>query len=304
MKNNTTSKVTLGNSFWKPFGGICLAIFVSMYAFIKLFSVVLALPFDDVQSLTSPSLLFVNIGSWVACLLTVILFASVSKFGLKDMGMLKEKVPTRYLTGVLIGVALMGSIFLLNFVFGFIDVTVNPNINWLLIVLLFVFFMIQGFTEEVMLRGYLFGTLQKKFGLWTSVIISSILFALLHSLNDGVTLLSIFNLFLFGVTFALTYKFTGNLFIVGAMHTIWNFLMGPIFGVQVSGEVSESVFKTVSSENSTLFNGGSFGFEGGLIVTAIGLIFLMILLTRKVGIRVTVPVPANQELGNGLEQEF
>ena len=59
---------------------------------------------------------------------------------------------------------------------------------------------------------------------------------------------------------------------VCAMHSMWNFAQGNIFGLPVSGqgglpsplsaEVSEGTWKT-------LFNGGSFGLEGGLAVTAV-----------------------------------
>ena len=59
---------------------------------------------------------------------------------------------------------------------------------------------------------------------------------------------------------------------VGAIHSMWNFAQGNLFGIPVSGLVgSPSPLVTEMGEGKwqTLVNGGSFGLEGGLAVTAV-----------------------------------
>ncbi|MFV0560184.1 MAG: lysostaphin resistance A-like protein [Enterococcus sp.] len=254
-----------------------------MYGCIKVFTVVLHLSFDEVQSFTTPVTLMVNIFSWFLCLFVILLYAKgISKVSLGKEIFHSKKPVRHYLSGLGIGVLLMTSVFSINLFFHFIEVSVRDSIDWTLIFLLFIFYLIQGFTEEIMLRGYFFGELRKRFRLPVATIISSLLFALLHSLNDGVTVLSIANLFLFGVAFAWTYQYTNSIYLVGAMHSMWNFFMGPVFGVQVSGEASASIFQTTSLAQDTVYNGGSFGFEGGLVVTGIFLVALFLLRKRKV----------------------
>ena len=98
----------------------------------------------------------------------------------------------------------------------------------------------------------------------------------------GVTLLSFFNIFLFGV-FASLYTLRTNSLIGGcAIHSAWNFAQGNLFGFQVSGLATNASILTIKTNtSSTLFNGGSFGMEGGLTVTIVLLICILIVIFFK-----------------------
>lgn len=49
--------------------------------------------------------------------------------------------------------------------------------------------------------------------------------------------------------------------------------MGNVFGINVSGlEFSGTLLKTNVTENMDIFNGGSFGLEGGIMFTAVILV--------------------------------
>lgn len=59
---------------------------------------------------------------------------------------------------------------------------------------------------------------------------------------------------------------------VGALHSMWNFAQGNLFGIPVSGLAGlPSPLKADMAEGSlhTLINGGTFGIEGGLAVTVV-----------------------------------
>ncbi|MBR3247162.1 MAG: CPBP family intramembrane metalloprotease [Clostridiales bacterium] len=144
----------------------------------------------------------------------------------------------------------------------------------------------QGASEELMFRGFMLRSFSKRFKPAVGIIVSSIMFSAMHSLNKGYTPLASVNLVLIAVLFALIYYLTGDIWMTSAMHTAWNLTQGNIYGLQVSGNDSaNSIVTAIYGNNaSTLITGGSFGPEGGLAttaVTAVCLVIVIVLLIRK-----------------------
>lgn len=141
----------------------------------------------------------------------------------------------------------------------------------------------QGASEEVMLRGYMLPRVAAKFGQGISVALTSLLFGLLHAGNVGFSLIALINLILISVFFALLACHTQEIFTVCAAHTAWNFAQGNLFGMNVSGSSgAANVLDTRYMDGSlTWLTGGRFGPEGGLAVTLITVIALLILLLRR-----------------------
>jgi membrane protease YdiL (CAAX protease family) len=140
-------------------------------------------------------------------------------------------------------------------------------------------------SEEVILRGYFMVSVASRAPMLVAILANSLIFALLHLLNNGITALSMVNLALFGV-FASVYTLKSNsIWGICAIHSIWNFAQGNIFGIAVSGSrIDTSVFSFTPTKAGALINGGSFGLEGGLAVTAvlfIGLIATMLVKGRS-----------------------
>lgn len=216
----------------------------------------------------------------IPIILIIIYCKFVEKRTLPSLGITKKRFPINYLIGVLIGLAMISSTFLINFLLGSISVSINPNsINWTFIILSLFGYIIQGFNEELLCRGFLMNAIASKKGPLVGILLNSFFFGALHLLNPNVTFLSFINISLVGIIFSLIFYKTNNLWIVGAMHSIWNFLLGPVLGIEVSGlSTFSSVFKTISLEGKALINGGSFGFEGGLAATIVLTISLIITL--------------------------
>ena len=81
---------------------------------------------------------------------------------------------------------------------------------------------------------------------------------------------------LFGVFAAVFMLKRGSIWAVSAIHTAWNFIQGHILGIRVSGNPKyASVFNSVNAEFGSVLNGGEFGLEGGLGVTAVLLLALL-----------------------------
>ncbi len=191
----------------------------------------------------------------------------VNKRTVEALGFHREKWISKYLIGVLIGTILIGFTCGSAILLGALTVEFNNGVNWGFIILLLIGFMIQGMGEEVLSRGYIQNGIRVRWGIVMTMIIQGIFFTALHSLNPGMTLLPIINLFLYAVFIGVVFYYTDSLWIAGGIHSIWNFLLGPVLGIEVSGQaVPGSVFNA-TVHGAEYITGGSFGMEGSILTT-------------------------------------
>jgi membrane protease YdiL (CAAX protease family) len=129
-----------------------------------------------------------------------------------------------------------------------------------LIVLLLVRMLFTGFQEEIIIRGTL-AYMGKTGGKWFSAIIISLLFTFTHGASPMNILFHV-NLFLFSIAaFQLTWIF-GNLWSAAGFHFAWNFVMGGILGVPISGtKVTGLIISNVDSSKGYI-NGGDIWIRG------------------------------------------
>lgn len=136
------------------------------------------------------------------------------------------------------------------------------------LILIFVAVFIQSSAEELICRGFLYQRLRKSYSSpAVAVIGNSLLFAILHLFNEGITVLSVINIFVVGILFSMMVFYLDSLWCAMAAHTAWNFMQNIIFGLPNSGIVLPySVFGLDAStaENSFAYNVG-FGIEGTLL---------------------------------------
>jgi hypothetical protein len=98
------------------------------------------------------------------------------------------------------------------------------------------------------------------------VLATSLAFAALHCWNPSLTALALGNIALAGVVFGLVYAVTGSLWGPIGLHAAWNFTMGGVAGLPVSGLAFPSLFAT-RVDGPAWITGGPFGPEGGIAVT-------------------------------------
>jgi len=145
-----------------------------------------------------------------------------------------------------------------------------PHFSFDTIIYLFLFILV-GFAEEIYGRGFIMSTLRQTRSVPVIVIVSSIIFALLHSGNSGIGILPYINLTLVGLFFAYIYLKSGNIWMCIGYHITWNYFQGNVYGFPVSGMDTKGIITTMYEKNN-IINGGQFGPEGGLLVTVVILI--------------------------------
>ena len=212
-------------------------------------------------------------------LLTVIYCRFIERRPLSSMGLsCHRRVPVQYAAGIGIGLLLFGLVFAILYVTGAITVT-GGSFSVGMLLLYLIAFLIQGAAEEVLVRGYFMISLTSAVRPGAAVICSALLFSVIHMRNAGISFLAFLNIFLFGVFLGLLVFRTGNLYMACALHGIWNFAEGNLFGTPVSGiSPGHSVLFSTLKVGRELTNGGLFGPEGGVVVTFVLFLAIAVLL--------------------------
>lgn len=202
----------------------------------------------------------------------------------RTLGFKTQGVPFQYLRGCLIGFLMFFAVVLVGAVLG--AVRFQGLSEWLDIPLILLFlggYLFQGMAEEMLCRGYILLSVARKNSIWSAILVSSLIFAIMHAFNAGFGLIPFINLFLFAVFEACYFLHTENIWGCSAIHSIWNFVQGCIFGFNVSGEsLMPSIFRFSVSDNAIL-GGGKFGPEGGLAVTVVTSISILLIVFLKKG---------------------
>ena len=218
--------------------------------------------------------MLIQLGATLVPILGVLLYCMlVERRTLVSLGFSGRGAPLEYGLGLLGGVGLFGGGVLLCVVTG--TMRVDPTAtapSWGLLALFLVGFMIQGMSEEMLCRSYLMVSVARGWPLWAAATLNSLLFSLLHLGNSNVSVIALINIFLFGLFASLLTLRRGSIWMVGALHSAWNFAQGNLFGIPVSGirGLPSPLVSTPSQGGwQTLINGGLFGLEGGLAATVI-----------------------------------
>jgi membrane protease YdiL (CAAX protease family) len=123
--------------------------------------------------------------------------------------------------------------------------------------------------EELVFRGAIFRITDEWLGTAAALLISSVLFGLLHAANPGATLVSTVAIALeAGALLGVAYSASRSLWLPMGLHFGWNFTEGGVFGTAVSGGQSHGLIESVLS-GPTLVTGGTFGPEASVIALAV-----------------------------------
>ena len=224
----------------------------------------------------------ISLCATVATIAVVIFYCTkIEKRRLYTIGFRFKGAVFEYLSGIGIGLVLFSAVYGIDLLSGeFVFCGINKELPISTLLLFFFGFIIQGASEEILLRGYFFVSSAACGNVPVALFISSGLFAAMHLGNPGVSILAVFNIFLFGVFAALYFLRRGSIWGICAIHSIWNFAQGNIFGCRVSGmNFSTSIINTV--ENGGIWSGGAFGPEGGLGTTVVLAIAIVIVTFMK-----------------------
>ncbi|APG82125.1 TPA: CPBP family intramembrane metalloprotease [Streptococcus agalactiae] len=205
---------------------------------------------------------------WVGVILSIKIFKKNNY--IKDSLTTKTKRNTIYFLflGFVVGFILNAFCALIAFYHGdfeleFVKFDILPVLG------LFIAVFVQSSSEEVLCRGFIYQRLIKaKFNPFFVAIINSLFFAILHLQNNGMNMLSFYDLFITGVFFSFVVYYFDSLWMAMGIHTTWNFTQSILLGLPNSGtSFPYSIFKISGNTQGSFAYDVAFGLEGTIFAS-------------------------------------
>ena len=249
--------------------GIAIVSSISEYSFEEYIS-------DTKLLMENKMMLLMMVSQLFGTLFTVWIFQKfVNREPFTSIGLEFSGYKDDFVSGLFLGVGLIVLGFGTLYIFNFLSVA---SIQFSLIDQLFYLslFAVVSLNEEIAIRGYILQNLSRSFNKYIALVLSSLVFMIMHIGNPNMSAVPLFNLFLAGLLLGVYCIHKNNLWFPIGAHITWNYFQGPVLGFEVSGNDVDSIF-IQSLNGSELITGGEFGFEGSIILTTfmiIGIIYL------------------------------
>jgi membrane protease YdiL (CAAX protease family) len=209
----------------------------------------------------------------IAILLVYLFLRFIDRRPLQNMGIDYSNLYPHSLTGFFLATLLVSIGSLLIYAFKsvvWIDIAPVTDQLFLDAVLL----MLVAAGEELVFRGYVFTNLAESMNKWAALIVSSLLFTIVHVSNPSVPVVALVNTFLGGLVLGMSFMYSQSLWTPFFFHFAWNFLQGPVLGFPVSGLPFSSILIPEISGH-ILVSGGEYGMEGSVVATILLLFCLL-----------------------------
>jgi len=137
-----------------------------------------------------------------------------------------------------------------------------------------------AFFEELFIRGYVFAVLRRAAGWRLALIVTSVVFGLLHAWNPGADAESMLAVTVAGFFLGAILLATRSLYAAGAAHFAWNWVMSGALHIAVSGIPSADPDYRMVETGPDWLTGGKWGPEGGLAAVAVMFVAIFYLYGR------------------------
>ena len=229
---------------------------------------------------------FINLITYTLLLFfTILLIKQNTGNKLSEIGINGENGIKYFCYGSLVGIVMATIVFLLLFFSNSILVEMNENIIYVDIFKVFIVFFVLALGDQILMRNYFLTFFTKIIGIRNSTILISFISVLIFLIAKGFKILDIktliffLNIFLGYILYSLIYYFYGNMWLVVGISTLNNFFQTMVFGSKLDILYAiNPLFKLRIIENTTILNGGNYGFEGGIFYTILylaGVLFML-----------------------------
>jgi membrane protease YdiL (CAAX protease family) len=139
--------------------------------------------------------------------------------------------------------------------------------------------------EELLFRGVIHRSVEIWFGSWAALVVSSLVFGLVHLMNPQGTLEgALFIAVEAGILLAGAYMLTGRLWMSMGFHFSWNYTQSAIFSGIVSGNDASQGLIRSTVKGPEILTGGNFGVESSILAlilcTTTGIVMVVMAVKR------------------------
>ena len=171
----------------------------------------------------------------------------------------------RLFEGWTLGMCTIGAACVVLLLAGWLEVVPDAPGSWIAAALrITVGLAAAALGEEVICRGYLLTAVRGLFGPITAIVLTSLLFGVLHLANPGATTESVVLVTMAGMFLGAVRVAFDSLAAAWMAHLAWNWVMAVPLHAPVSGQRFESPGYHLVSSGPEVITGGSWGPEGGL----------------------------------------
>ena len=222
------------------------------------------------QGFLSPGLEYLaEIPTAICLLLCSLVMARIEKRSLGDYGLsLYRGAGKHFLWGLFWGLCVFFGVIVLiaafhGFSFG--GLALHGLALWKYASLWAIGFLLVGFVEEFLYRGYVQLTLAQAIGFWPSAIVWSLVFAAMHLANPNENLAGAFEVLVFAIFACLTLRRTGALWFAIGFHAAGDYAETFLFSVPDSGYAASGTLLNSSFHGPAWLTGGKVGPEASVI---------------------------------------
>jgi uncharacterized protein len=152
-------------------------------------------------------------------------------------------------------------------------------------------FLMVGFFEESLFRGYAQFTLATGIGFWPAALVLSALFWGVHMSNPGENWVGGVGVALAAIVLCVSLRLTGNLWFAIGMHTAWDWAETYFFGVADSGMPAQGHLLNTTLTGNKWMTGGTVGPEASVVdLIVIGAVIGLLFLRFRKPQRLTAPL--------------
>jgi uncharacterized protein len=136
-------------------------------------------------------------------------------------------------------------------------------------------FLVVGFFEESIMRGYAQFTFTRGIGFWWGALVMSFLFGFGHGHNPGESPVGLFAAGAVGLVFCLSLWYTGSLWWAVGFHAAWDWGESYFYGTADSGLIAKGHLFSEHPVGKLLWSGGATGPEGSILVAPLLLLIVV-----------------------------
>ncbi len=181
--------------------------------------------------------------------------------------------------GFAVGVLFISAVTGVLVLSGFYKVR-SIDVNWMSLLMELAFYSIPAMTEEIIFRGIIFRMVEERFNVIAAFVVSSLIFGLMHLGSVDLWTAAAISAEA-GFMLAAAYKVRNSLWLPMGIHWAWNFMVGPVFGIPVSGLPQEYSLLVPEISGPYVLTGGDNGIEGSLITCICGVLLGIAMLYMK-----------------------
>jgi membrane protease YdiL (CAAX protease family) len=174
------------------------------------------------------------------------------------------RAPGELLLGLAIGIVLAGAAMGIIALFGGFQIVGWGSVSGALTIAGTM--MTVAVAEEVLFRGVIFRLVEGRFGTIIALVVSALLFGLIHLVNPGATLWGALAVAIeAGLMLGAAFVATGSLWLPIGVHLAWNTMTVAVFGTTGSGTETQNALVQSRTIGDVWLTGGSFGPEASVI---------------------------------------